>query len=248
MAVAPRSRCSARSAKVAARRHLSSRPVGWLQSVLVGAAMFALAGNVGVFAPTGEVLCAQEGTRRARAIELVTLGLRFEQAGDRVSARAYLRDAVSADPSYAEAYGALGELELVRGRFRDAEASFRVGMVRARPTVQLWVGLARALEGLGADDEAELELARAQAQLGEDATLLAFRADHAERHGRWSLALALTRRLAALALQDGDSERATQLHARARALSLLVGPLDPLSRGGSPLRRVLRAQRDQPPR
>ncbi len=186
---------------------------------------------------------AQDQDRRARATELAALGSRFASAGDRVSARAYLRDAITADPSYADAYVALGELELAREAWRDAEATFRVGLVRARPNARLWIGLARALVGMGAADDAESVLAQADAQLRDDPELLAFRAEQAESRGRWSLALAITRRSATLAERAGEIDRARELRARARALSVLVGDLDPVRHPGpdAPTLRTLLA-------
>ena len=171
---------------------------------------------------------AQDTDRRARAAQLAVLGDRFAQAGDRVSARAYFRDAITADPSFTDAYASLGELELAREAYRDAEATFRVGLVRASPNARLWIGLARALDGLGAAADADAVLAQAEAQLREDPELLAFRADRAEQRGRWSLALALTRRLALRAARAGEADRAAALRARARALAVLVGELDPV--------------------
>jgi tetratricopeptide (TPR) repeat protein len=188
---------------------------------------------------------AQELDRRARAAQLAVLGDRFAQAGDRVSARAYFRDAITADPSFTDAYASLGELELAREAYRDAEATFRVGLVRASPTARLWIGLARALDGLEASADADAVLAQADAQLREDPELLAFRAERAEQRGRWSLALAITRRLATRAEREGDAERASALQARARALAVLVGRLDPVRvPGARPSRlRQLLAQR-----
>jgi hypothetical protein len=160
-------------------------------------------------------LAAQDADRRARAADLVVLGERFAQAGDRVSARAYFRDAISADPSYAPAY-------------RDAEATFRVGILRAHAEARLWVGLARALDALEAPADADAVLAQADAQLRGDPDLLAFCVARAERRGRWSLALSITRRLAVRAVREGEAERAAALRARARALAVLVGGLDPV--------------------
>ncbi|MBX7192645.1 MAG: hypothetical protein K1X94_11335 [Sandaracinaceae bacterium] len=198
-----------------------------------------LAGVAVLFAASP--LAAQDA-RRARATELASLGVRFAEAGDRVSGRAYLRDAITADPSYAEAYVELGELELARASFHDAEATFRVGLVRAQPDVRLWIGLARSLVALGADDDAEAVLAQADAQLHDDPALLAFRAERAEARGRWSVALALARRMASAARSRGETERASELEARARALAVLVGSLDPVrgyDRGTSSIRSAL---------
>ncbi|MBN8615419.1 MAG: hypothetical protein J0L92_32790 [Deltaproteobacteria bacterium] len=188
--------------------------------------------------PTGS--SAQDRERQTRAAELSALAHRFAEAGDRVSARAYYRDAISADPSYADAYVALGELELGRDAYRDAEATFRVGLVRAGSDARLWIGLARALTGLGAPDDADSVLAQADAQLPDDLALLAFRAEHAEQRGRWSLALSITRRLAEIAARDADHDREDALRARARALELLVGELDPVRSAPSAASRVRR--------
>ncbi len=180
--------------------------------------------------------------RRDRATELTTLGARFHEAGDRVSAAGYYRDAISADPAYRDAYEHLGELQLDRGAPRDAEATFRVGIIRAGSSARLFIGLARALTALGAHDDADAVLAQADAQLRDDRALIAYRAENAEQRGRWSLALALTRRLATLARSDGDVERERGLRARASALAVLVGGLDPVrapGEGASAVRAAL---------
>jgi len=159
-----------------------------------------------------------------------------------VSAAGYFRDAISADPGYRDAYARLGELQLDRGSARDAEATFRVGIVRAGSSARLFIGLGRALTAIGAHEDADAVLAQADAQLRDDRELIAYRAQNAEERGRWSLALALTRRLATLARADGDVDRAQALRARARALAVLVGGLDPVrsaGEGASPVRAAL---------
>lgn len=181
--------------------------------------------------------------RRGRAEELARLASRFAEAGDRVSARAFLRESIHADPSYEPAYVALGALEIERGSFRDAEATFRVGLGRARPTVALYLGLSRALLGLGAIDEAERVLDVAEAQLGPDADLLWRALELAESRGRWSRALRFARRLVDLLEARGDSANLEPPRARVRALERLVGLLDPVTaprRNASLLRRALR--------
>lgn len=187
---------------------------------------------------------AQVGYRAERAAELTAMGGRFLEAGDRVSAAGYFREAIGVDPSFAPAYVALGELQLARGALRDAEETFRIAAARAGTEARVWIGLARTLEAMGADEDADGVLAQASAALREDETILSFRAEHAERRGRWSLALALTRRLATLAVRRGESERAGTLRARERALSVLVGNLDPVrgSRSDELVRRSLSAR------
>lgn len=186
------------------------------------------------------------GRRADRAAELTTLGGRFLQAGDRVSAAGYFREAIGVDPSFAPAYVALGELQLARGSLRDAEETFRVGVMRATPDARIWIGLARTLEAMGSTEDADAVLAQATSAFRDDETLLSFRARHAEQRGRWSLALALTRRLLALLSHHpedggpGEGHRAA-LRARERALSVLVGSLDPVvaSRPDDLVRRAL---------
>lgn len=179
--------------------------------------------------------------RAQRASEYITLGERFLASGDRVSAAAYFRDAISADASIASAYVALGEVQLARGALRDAEETFRVGLVRAMPDARLWIGLVRVLDAAGRTAEADAVLVEATTHFGRDEHVMRMRRDRAEARLAWSLALSLTRRLARVAEERGD-EAAVREHAlHARALLVLVGEVDPVSArdDSSPLRRVL---------
>lgn len=192
--------------------------------------------------PAGASAQAPDGYRASRAAELTELGARFLEAGDRVSAAGYFREAIGIDPSHAPAYVALGELQLARGAVRDAEDTFRVGAIRAGRDVRVWIGLARALDASGEPDASDAVLAQADAAFPADRALLAFRAERAEARGRWSLALALTRRLAALATEEGGLEEVARLRARERALAVLVGGLDPVrvpAVPDDPVRRAL---------
>lgn len=180
--------------------------------------------------------------RAERARAYVTLGERFLAGGDRVSAAAYFRDAVSADPSSPLAYIRLGEVQLARNSLRDAEETFRMGMQRAAPDARLWTGLVRVLDAAHRAQEADALLSESSAHFPRDEDVMLLRRDRAESHFAWSFALGLTRRLGALARARGD-EAAAAAHAQhARALSLLVGELDPLATDeldASPLRRAL---------
>jgi tetratricopeptide (TPR) repeat protein len=203
------------------------RPIAPLALALAAALVLlsAFALSFGAGAARGQ---AADGYRSERAAELTGLGARFLEAGDRVSAAGYFREAIGIDPAFAPAYVALGELQLARGSTRDAEETFRVGATRAGRDVRLWIGLVRALEASGSTGEAESVLVQAEGTFRRDRTLLAFRADRAEDQGRWSLALSLTRRLASIAEEERDAEALARLRARERALAVLVGGLDPV--------------------
>lgn len=180
--------------------------------------------------------------RAQRARDYVTLGERFLAGGDRVSAAAYFRDAVSADPSSPLAYIRLGEVQLARGSLRDAEETYRAGMQRAAPDARMWTGLVGVLDAAGRGEEAEAMLSESSAHFPRDADVMTLRRDRAESRLAWSHALGLTRRLAQLARERGDDAVQAEHARHARALSVLVGELDPLSidaSDASPLRRAL---------
>lgn len=181
--------------------------------------------------------------RTQRAREYVTLGERFLAGGDRVSAAAYFRDAISADPSSALAYVRLGEVQRVRGALRDSEETFRVGIQRAEPDARMWTGLVLVLDAARRGEEADALLRESSTHFPRDENVMLLRRDRAESRLAWSLALALTRRLIQLARDRGDEEAASEHATHALALSVLVGELDPLaidSADASPLRRALR--------
>jgi Tfp pilus assembly protein PilF len=180
--------------------------------------------------------------RAQRAAEYVSLGERFLAGGDRVSAAAYFRDAISADPSTASAYVALGEVQLARGALRDAEETFRVGMARATPDARLWLGLVRVLDAQGHPGDADAVLMDATSHFARNENVMLARRDRAEARLAWSLALSLTRRLVRAAEERGDETAAREHRVHARALLVLVGEVDPVSASdasASQLRRVL---------
>ena len=181
--------------------------------------------------------------RAQRAREYVTLGERFLAGGDRVSAAAYFRNAVSADPSIALGYLSLGEVQIARGALRDAEETFRAGMQRAEPDARMWTGLARVLDAAHRGEEADAMLSEGSAHFPRDENVMVLRRDRAESRLAWSLALGLTRRLTQLGNERGDEVAAAEYARHGRALSVLVGELDPLAvdvEDASPLRLALR--------
>jgi tetratricopeptide (TPR) repeat protein len=191
------------------------------------------------------VASAQAPLRRVdRAAELRAQGDAHLAAGDRGSAIGWYRDALSADPSDARSYAALGRIYLDRGSLDDARAVLEAGASRAPDHAPLWLMLSEVLERIGAGEEAAQALRVLVRRQPTDPTAHRARAELARRRGAWSEALTAYRAIAALA--EGATEVDPELVAQARddiaALGVLVATLDPVRRGcetGSPLRRAL---------
>ena len=85
-------------------------------------------------------------------------------------------------------------------------------------------------------------LSQSSTHFPRDEHVVMLRRDRAESRLAWSLALGLTRRLTQLASERGDEDAAAEYALHSRALSVLVGELDPLAadvEDASPLRRAL---------
>ncbi|MDH5490475.1 MAG: tetratricopeptide repeat protein, partial [Myxococcales bacterium] len=181
------------------------------------------------------------------ATRLRELGQAHRRAGDAGSAAAYFRDALEIDPSDGEAYEALGSLYLAARRFDDALAVFEAGAHRRPGRIEIWRGLAAALEGRGDRLEAEDALGRLLALEPWDERALLDQARLALDRGAFSLALNAHRRLidAAAMGRSISSEALARARRAARALILLVGDLDPAyascepAASGSAIRRAL---------
>ncbi|MDW8245224.1 MAG: tetratricopeptide repeat protein [Sandaracinaceae bacterium] len=185
---------------------------------------------------------AQAPWRTRHAQELVILGERFAKAGDRLSARACFREAIESDPNLAEAYVALGELELERQALADALHVFRLGVARATPDLRLWLGLAKAFEASGRSEEAQRVLQEAERRfVAHREEILRSRLEQAERAFRWSEAISIVRRLLLEAERRNLQEEVKELELRLHALKMLVNGLDPLSRLGNQPSLVRRA-------
>ncbi len=184
---------------------------------------------------------AQDRPLAPRAARLVSLGERYLEAGDRGSAIAYFRDAISADPFAARAYADLGAIYVARGSLSEARQVYEAGLARMPADATLWLGLARTLDAEGRATEAAQAIRSLLARDPTNVEALTMRADLARRRGAWSEALTAYRAL--LARGDLDEASAAEARRYEAALRLLARPLDPVSApracGGSEVRRAL---------
>ena len=121
-----------------------------------GIALFYL----GRHADAEEALQAAETADPRSPRPLYCLGLLHLQSGDIVGAKAYLARAESANPQDADTHYYLANAELSLKEFAAAEAQYRAALQVNPLHASAEFGLARALQRLGATEEARVHLAR----------------------------------------------------------------------------------------
>jgi tetratricopeptide (TPR) repeat protein len=177
-----------------------------------------------------------------QAIERTKSGRAYAARGELGEAIGALMEAVRFDATYAPAYLELGRVYEARGDVGEAERAYAVGIDHV-------AGFADALAARGklrarlhrhADAIADFE---ALTSLEPD-VIAAHRAlgDAYKAAGALPAALAVARRIAALAEEQGDARAAADARLEARALAALVGEIDPVAAGSSgrgPVRRAL---------
>ena len=169
----------------------------------------------------------------AQATELTRQGREHAAQGDTdTAARRYL-DALRFDPTFATAYLSLGALQEAAGDPREAERTYSTGLDHVngfgeghRARARLRIRQKRGREAVG-----DLEAA-AGYQPGDIGTLRELASAYVGI-GALPAALAVTRRVVWLAEEAGDGKVAGEAKVSARALSLLVGGVDPVMAGGS---------------
>jgi tetratricopeptide (TPR) repeat protein len=169
----------------------------------------------------------------AQAGERTRLGHDHAARGEQDAALRSFLDAISFDATYGPAYLALGEIYESRGDFREAERTFSTGIDHVTAFVEALVarGKLRARLQRGADAIADFETASALRP--ESAGILrdlstAYISAHA-----LPAALAVARRRLALADAEGDAHAATEARVEIRALTSLVGEVDPVTAGAT---------------
>lgn len=180
----------------------------------------------------------------AQAAELTRQAREHVRRGEgETAARRYL-DAINFDPTYGAAYLGLGALQEAAGDPREAERTYATGIdhvagfaeaLRAR--ARLRVRQSRLAEAVS-----DLETAASLAPV-DAATLRELEVAYVST-GALPAALAVIRRVAALAEAAGVAKDAAAARVRARALSLLLGAVDPVAAGASgrgPVRSALAA-------
>jgi tetratricopeptide (TPR) repeat protein len=177
----------------------------------------------------------------SQAVELTRQGREHAARGDTDTAMRRYLDALGFDPTYAAAYLSLGGLQEAAGDPREAEKTYSTGLDHVtgfsaahRARARLRIRQKRVEEAIG-----DLEAAVGY-EPGDVATLRELASAYVST-GALPAALAVTRRVAAMAEEGGDAKVASEARVSARALSLLVGAVDPVIAGGTERGAVRRA-------
>jgi tetratricopeptide (TPR) repeat protein len=159
---------------------------------------------------------------------LLERGARHEEAGRLAEAAAAYTEAVKLDASNGRALLALGRLRVRMNDSREAETIFSAATNFSEVAAQAFAERARLRKARGRDGDAFLDLENAVALLPEETAW-------AEELGRWYVArrawlpaLSVYRRLS---VEFRGTEREKEMGLRVRALRILSGDLDPVSRG-----------------
>jgi len=137
-------------------------------------------------------------------------------------------EALSLDPTLADAYLGLGELRARRGDAREAERVYSVALEHVPSLRAALLGRARARWAMGMHDDAERNLLSYAAGT-DDKTALKELAGWFGEDGRAPAQLATWRRLVVVGERTNDAPLAREARTMVRALQIMVGPADPVS-------------------
>jgi len=177
------------------------------------------------------------------ALELVQLARGHELGGHEETALRRYMDALSLDPTCAEAYLGLGALRTRRGDVREAERVYDVALEHIPGLTAARLARARVRRALGARSEAVDDLLAAGGADGEPSVLRLLAQWYGE-DGQGPAQLAVWRRMAARAEATNDEPLLHESRTMIRALVLLVGPADPVAAPAdedNPVRRAIGA-------
>jgi tetratricopeptide (TPR) repeat protein len=166
---------------------------------------------------------AEELLREAREHE--------SRQDDFVAIRRY-SEAISLDPNLGEAYLGLGALRLRRGDPREAERVYEAALARLPGFGPALMGRAEALWALGERAQAEADL-ETYARSSEDPGALRELAGWYAQQAQAPAQLAVWRRIHSMALANNDAALEHEARTMVRALQILVGNADPVTRPGS---------------
>lgn len=184
-------------------------------------------------APSWATIQAVELTRQARE--------HVARAEPDVAVARYV-DAIKLDPTYGPAYLGLASVYEARGDVSEAERTYAVSLDHVPGFADGLVARARLRAALRRPAEAAADLEAAAALRPETLAVLRELTRAYAAAGALPAALAVTRRLAALAEEQQDGRAASEARVGARALAMLVGEADPVSagqRGRGPVRHAL---------
>jgi tetratricopeptide (TPR) repeat protein len=151
---------------------------------------------------------------------------------DLVAARRY-SDALSLDPTYADAYLGLGALRTREGDLREAERVFSVALAHIPTLHMALLHRASTRWALGRHAEAELDLEEF-AHYDDQETAMRTLASWYEDDGRIPAELATWRRILSRGLRLADPELMREARTMVRALQIIVGTADPVARPMAP--------------
>jgi tetratricopeptide (TPR) repeat protein len=168
----------------------------------------------------------------AQAVELTRQGHDHAGRGEAETAiRRYL-DAIKFDPTYGAAYLSLGALQEAAGDPREAERTYSTGLDHVTGFGEGYRARARLRIRQQRTSEAVADLEAAVGYQPGDVAALKELASAYVGIGALPAALGVMRRVAAVAEATGEAKSATEAKVSARALSLLVGAVDPVTAGG----------------
>lgn len=174
--------------------------------------------------------------------DLVRAGRSMEASGDPDRALRAYNDAIGLDPTCRDAYLRLGAIREARRDYREAERVYSTAIdhVPAAREPVLRRAAVRLLLGLEAEGLAELR-ALGEAE-PEDEPALRVAVDALRRLDDWFAAhdqiaarLGIWRRLLVLADRSADGPLLAQARTMSRALALVVGPADPVTKPSGPV-------------
>jgi len=180
----------------------------------------------------------------AQATELTRQGREHAGRGDSDTATRRYLDAIHFDPTYGAAYLALGALQEAAGDPREAERTYATGLDHVTGFAEAYRARARlrSRQKRAAEAVADLEAA-VSLEPSDTATLRELGSAYVSA-GALPAALAVMRRVAALAEAAGEAQLAAEARLSGRAISLLLGAVDPVAAGGAgrgPVRSALAA-------
>jgi tetratricopeptide (TPR) repeat protein len=190
--------------------------------------------------PPAEPIAASWAT--TQATELSRQAREHAAHGEPEVAVARYVDAIKLDPTYGAAYLGLASVYEARGDVSEAERTYAIGIDHVPGFAEALMARARLRTNRHRPAEAAADLEAAVSLRPETIELLRQLAGAYLAAGALPAALAVTRRLAALAEAQQDGRAASEARVGARALALLVGDADPVSagqHGRGPVRHAL---------
>jgi tetratricopeptide (TPR) repeat protein len=180
----------------------------------------------------------------AQAIELTRQGRAHAGRGDTETATQRYLEAIRFDPTYGAAYLDLGALQEAAGDPREAERTYATGLDHVTSFGEAHRARARLRLRQRRVAEAVADLEAASSLEPTDLATLRELGSAYVIAGALPAALSSMRRAAAIAEAAGEAQIAGEVRVSARALSLLLGAVDPVAAGSAgrgPVRSALAA-------